>query len=83
MGKRLARMLRPQAVTMYADSSSMMPWGRATMAPPRQLLDISRDLSESPGFFYFVFLRDGFHTSVGTHTRPLRGGKEGSVCRAM
>ena len=54
-GYRLARMLRPQTVTMYADSSSMMPWGRTTMAPPRQLVDMSRDLSEVPGFFVLFF----------------------------
>ena len=82
-GSRLARMLRPQADTMHADFSSMMVWGQTMTAPPRHPVDIPREWSDFPGFFCFVFLCENFHKSVGTHSRPLRGGKEGSVCRAM
>jgi hypothetical protein len=79
----LARMLLPQPVTMKANSFSMMLSGEVVTTPSRGPVAISRGTSLAPSFFCFGFLRDSFHKSVGTHSRPLRGGKEGSVCRAM
>ena len=86
-GYRLARMLRTQTVTMFADFTSMMTrvrcQVRCMMAVPRRRVDIPRDSFVVPSFFCFVFLCENFHSLVGTQSRPLRGGKEGSVCRAM
>ena len=81
--RRLAWMLRTQTVTMFADFSSMMTQVRCMMAVPRRRVDIPRDAFPVSSFFCFVFLCESFHKLVGTHSRPLRGGKEGSVCRVM
>ena len=50
-GYRLARMLRPQTVTMDADFTSMMFWGRLISATLRRPANRSRDRSQVPGFF--------------------------------
>jgi hypothetical protein len=82
-GARLARMLLPQSIAMTADFNSIMISGRYMTAAFQRPVAKPRGLSKNPSFFCFSFLRDGFHKSVGTHSRPLRGGKEGSVCRVM
>jgi hypothetical protein len=82
-GFGLARMLRPQTIAMTTDATSMMTLGRTIQAEPRQPVAKPRGLSVSPSFFCFSYLRESFHKSVGTHSRPLRGGKDGSVCRVM
>ena len=82
-GLELARMLLPQSIAMTADFNSIMLSGRNMTAAFLRPVAKPRGLSKNPSFFCFSFLRDGFHKSVGTHSRPLRGGKEGSVCRVM
>ena len=82
-GLELARMLLPQSIAMTADFNSIMISCRYMTAAFQRPVAKPRGLSQNPSFFGFSFLRDGFHKSVGTHSRPLRGGKEGSVCRVM
>jgi hypothetical protein len=82
-GSRLARMLLPQCNAMIADLDSTMISGRYMTAALQRPVVKPRGLSTSPSFFCLISLRDSFHKSVGTHSRPLRGGKEESVCRVM
>lgn len=82
-GFRLARMLLPEAFAMIADFFSTTTIGQYTMAAPQQQAVTPRGPYTAPVFFVFDFLRESFHKSVGTQSRPLRGGKDGSVCRVM
>ena len=82
-GSRLARMLLPQTIAMNADFFTTMTSCRCMTAELRQPVAKPRGLCTVPSFFCFCILRESFHNSVGTHSRPLRGGKEGSVCRVM
>jgi hypothetical protein len=82
-GARLARMLLPQSIAMTAEFNTSMISCRCMMAALRLPVAKPRGLFDTPSFFCSSFLRDSFHKSVGTHSRPLRGGKEGSVCRVM
>ena len=83
VGFRLARMLLPDANAMIADFFSTTTHGRYTKAAAPRPADTPRGLYEVPSFFSHCLLRESFHKSVGTQSRPLRGGKEGSVCRVM
>ena len=82
-GIELARMLLTQTIAMTTRALSMRMRGRAIKAVPRQPVAKPRELSHAPSFFCLGFLCESFHQSVGTHSRPLRGGKDGSVCRVM
>ena len=83
VGFRLARMLLPKAYAMIADFFSTTTHGRYMKAAPPKPADTPRGLYVVPSFFCHCLLRESFHKSVGTQSRPLRGGKEGSVCRVM
>ena len=83
MENRLARKLLPATNVMHeclclvgSMNPEPMPW-------PRQLAETPRGAQRPRGFLFFDFLREIFHRNMGTPSRPLRGGKEGSACRAM
>ena len=82
-GSRLARMLLPQSIAMTAEFNTTKISCRCMMAALQRPVAKPRGLFDTPSFFCSSFMRDSFHKSVGTHSRPLRGGKEGSVCRVM
>jgi hypothetical protein len=83
LGFSLARMLLPDVCAMIADFFSTTTDGRYLAAAPQKPADTPRGLYVVPSFFCHCLLRESFHKSVGTQSRPLRGGKEGSVCRVM
>jgi hypothetical protein len=82
-GFRLARMLLPKVFAMTSDFFSTTPDGLQMTATPDLPTVTPRGLCTVPSFFVFDFMCESFHKSVGTQRRPLRGGKDGSVCRVM
>lgn len=82
-GFGLARMLLLEVFAMISDFLSTTLGGQHMTATPEQPVVTPRGLSTVPSFFVFDFMCESFHKSVGTQRRPLRGGKDGSVCRVM
>ena len=80
---RLARMLRLAASAMYDSCCLAGSMNPMILAWPDQLAETPRGAYCTRGFLLFDFLREIFHRRVCTPSRPLRGGKEGSACRAM
>ena len=79
----LAWMLLMQTVTMFADLNSTMTRVRRMMAGLRRPTDLTRGTSSVPSFFISVICVNVFTNRWVPTSRPLRGGKEGSVCRVM
>jgi hypothetical protein len=80
---RLARKLRPVP-------GQMIKSRRLVNVVQEMILGQSIPSAEVPrcdpllrGFPFFDFFREIFHNQISTSCRPLRGGKEGSACRAM
>ena len=83
MENRLARMLRLRTGEMM-NPFYLTSFGEPMMMGlPTKTAQVPRGDVSPRGFLFIDFFREIFHTAVGTLSRPLRGGKEGSVCRAM
>ena len=82
-GNRLAQILRPAPGQMTEIFRLVVLDDGMIVGQPIRSAVAPRSRARLRGFPFFEFLREFFHKQLGTSSRPLRGGKEGSACRAM